>query len=128
MPGKKGFVLVELMIAVSILAVGIVFVLRSFLNSSAALNTISNKLAAIVILDNKMADIELSARKDLGCQAKETQEEISLNNRKAILRSVIKELGTEEEKSAFNQVSLTLFWKEENKSKDETLVTYLPAK
>ncbi|MCX5712248.1 MAG: type II secretion system protein [Candidatus Omnitrophica bacterium] len=125
---KKGFVLVELMVAVSILAIGIVFVLRSFLNSSSALNSITNKLGAIAILENKLADVELSAKNESGCKVTDTQEEMVFNNRKAIFKTLIKECGTKEKKSPFNQVTLSLSWQEENKSKDETLATYLPAK
>ena len=48
---RRGFTLVELMVTVSILAVGIVMVLRSFLSISSTLDSGSNRIIAMQLLE-----------------------------------------------------------------------------
>ncbi|MFA6350112.1 MAG: type II secretion system protein [Candidatus Omnitrophota bacterium] len=125
---KKGFLLIELMVAVSVLAIGIVFILRSFLNSSSALATLSNKIAAITMLENTISDIEINSKEKNGTKKTEKQEELDFGVRKAVLATQIKELNIDELATGLNEVKLSLSWYEDSRPKDEKLVTYLPKK
>ena len=118
MQKKSSFTLVELMVAVSIFSIGIVMVLRSFLNSQDLLEAAQNKLAAIRMLDTKMSDLEekmkeevlpkdapapkdTSLTKETAAQAEppeETEEAVMLGNRKAALKTRITFPDKSEEK------------------------------
>jgi len=128
--------LVELMVTVSILAVGIVMVLRSFLSVSAALDSGSNRIAAMQLLETKMNELEFKAKEEGGVLLETKQEEVVIGNRDAILKLEIVHLSTPEfgieeqggNKEKINEVKLTLLWKEANIDKDSILVTYLKNK
>jgi len=122
---KKGFTLVELMIAVSILCIGIVLVLRSFLNTASALNSLHNRIMAIQYLETKINALEQKALQDGGVQTGDTQEESVLGSHNALFRSEIYPLSIEEFKDEVNEIRMSLFWREANKEKNEVLVTYL---
>jgi len=121
-----GFSLVELMIAVSILSVGIVAVLTSFLNSASLLDSLHNRLAAINFLEGKISDLRQKAIEEDGIEPDSSQEEIALGNRRAEFRLEIQPLDVEELKDYINEAKFSLSWQEGNKNKDESLVTYLP--
>ncbi len=126
---KKGFTLVELMIAVSILCIGIVLVLRSFLNTASALNSLHNRIIAIQYLETKINALEQKALQDGGVQAGDTQEElVMLGSRNAVFKSEIHSLDVEELKEDVNEIKMSLSWQEANKEKNEVLVTYMENK
>jgi len=134
---KKSFTLVELMIAVSILSIGIVVVLRSFLTTQEVLETAVNRLSAIRFLEEKMGELEEMAAENKEIIAEDSpretkEEEVALGSRQAIFRTEIAplEIAAEEEtkKSPIDEVTLTLSWKEGNKDKDEVLVAYVERK
>lgn len=140
------------MIAVSILSVGMVAVLRSFLNSQSLLDAVQKKAAAIRILDARMDEIEESRKKEAALlkeegaveekQAEEavTEEEIVFGNRMATLKTQISPLGQdmqangEETDSSFQavdeveEIKLTISWQEGGKNKDEVLAAYFEKK
>jgi prepilin-type N-terminal cleavage/methylation domain-containing protein len=121
---KAGFTLVELMIAVSILTIGVVMVLRSFLNSAGVLDSLSNRLDAIAIIEDKIDELQEKVLEESGLEASSATEDLTVGNRNAILHS---DVGTSSVEG-INEVRLSLSWQEGNKSKDETLVVYLPSK
>jgi prepilin-type N-terminal cleavage/methylation domain-containing protein len=125
---RKGFTLVELMIAVSILCIGIVLVLRSFLNTASALESLHNQITAIQYLETKINALEQKAFQEEGVQPGDTQEELALGSRNALFRSEIHSLDIEELREDVNEIKMSLSWQEENKEKNELLVTYLPNK
>jgi len=141
---NKGFTLVEMMIAVSILAIGIVLVLRSLLNTLSVLDTVQNRVSAICFLEGKMNALEQTAIEEKGVEAGEGEpEKAQIGNRKAVFKVDIKEVesgseGTDakEEKekqklmkiALIDEVKMNVSWEEGEVSKDETLVTYMPEK
>ena len=153
MKKKSGFTLIELMIAVSILTIGIVAVLRSFLSSQNFLDVAQNKVLAIRILDEKMDQIEESRRVEAAlpkeedaeqegqatAQTEET-EEIIIGNRKALLKQETSFLEQDVQEnneetgqalqavSRIEEVKLTISWREGEKQKDEVLAAYFEKK
>jgi type II secretion system protein I len=125
----KGFTLVELMVAVSILAIGITLNLRSFVNNAAALDMIKDRFAAMGIIENKMCDFKQKALAEVGIKPQqEEKEEVFVRQRKATLNSEIKPLDEEQLKDYVNEAVIRVSWQDENKDKYEELVVYLPNK
>lgn len=140
------------------MSIGIVAVLRSFLNSQDLLEAVQNKLAAIRILDARMNDLEEKMKeetppkgavlpKETAAQAEQpegaSEEEIMLTNRKAVLKTEIRFLDKSDEKNGekasevsqtanpvyyTEEIKLTLSWKEGAKNKDEILAGYFEKK
>jgi prepilin-type N-terminal cleavage/methylation domain-containing protein len=123
---RSGFSLVELMIAVSILSIGIVAVLTSFLNSASLLDSLRNRIMSVNFLEAKISDLRQKAIEEEGVESDSYQEEVMLGNRAATFKMVIQPLDVEELKDCINKVNLSLSWQEGNRNKDESLVTYLP--
>lgn len=121
---KKAFTLIELMIAVSILTIGVVMVLKSFLNSASVLDSLKNRLTAIAIIEKKACDLQEKVKEDSGIDEGRSAEDVAVGNRTAVLETEI----SSSEIEAIKQARVKLSWQEENKQKDETLVVYLPAK
>jgi hypothetical protein len=114
------------MIAITILSVGIILVIRSFLGSSTALDVSYNRTQAVKFLDNKLADLENKAFLEKGSvKVSSSKEETSIGMRKAVFSSEIYNLDTDSEKKYLNEVNYSLAWKEGNIEKNEIIATYL---
>ena len=134
----KGFTLIELMVAVSILSLGIVLVVRSFLSITTALDSSRNRIQALQLLETKMTELETKVREGEGALPESKQEEAKINNRDAVLKLEIvplevegfqpKEEELEEAQEVLNEVVLSVFWQEANRDKDAILSTYLITK
>ena len=70
-----GFTLVEMLLAMSILTIGLVFVLRSLLSSSAALDEVNVRIEALQYLENRLVEAEMKNRKTFEVST-ETQETV----------------------------------------------------
>jgi Tfp pilus assembly protein PilE len=134
---RNSFTFIELMIAASILAVGLVFILRSFLSVVGAIETSSNKIKAVDILESRMSEIEQIVGENKYIEPRQDQVEIELEGRPADLSVLVEQLVFEEEitlqeeieekvvlEEVINKVALTLTWKEDNRERDQTLATY----
>lgn len=124
----RGLSLVELMVAASVLSVGIVMVLRSFLGEASALDYVKNRITAMQALGNKMSELEQKSKGEGGVEPADTQEEFSLNNRNASYRLEVVPLGSEEFKEDINEARMSISWQEKNNEKNEALVAYFPNK
>lgn len=122
---KKGLSLVELMVAVSILCVGIVLVIRSFLTAMAALEHSQNKISAIHFLEKKMAELEQKAIEEGGIESGSERDRTQINSRPAEWNFQIAPITIDEATDEVNEVMLTVSWKEGNINKDAVLATYL---
>ncbi len=120
-----GFTLVEMMVAVCVLAIGITLVSRSFINTVSVMDTMQNRIAAAYFLGARMNGIEEAALNKDGLKIGDLSEETTINGRGAVFTSEITPLE-EEGFEDINQVKLTLSWKEGAVGKDAVLVTYLP--
>ncbi len=116
---KKGFTLVELIMAVSILSVGIVLVLRSFLSIVTALDSSQNLIKALQFLEAKMSEVRLVK----GDTLQKTQGEINIGSRKASWNLELSPLESEDSEESLEEIKLKVFWLEGNKHRDALLVT-----
>lgn len=134
---RAGFTLVELMVSISILSIGIVMVLRSFIAMSSALDVGANRLEAARILETKMDGIEEKLILEKDYEIAGSEEEVTLRNRPArykleaadiLLEEEAKE-GKEDAKSVILvEAKMFLAWKEGQINKDATLATYFQKK
>lgn len=119
------------MIAVTILAVGIVLVLRSLLNAVSTLDYIQNRMTAITFLENKMNILEQTAVEEKGVKIGSAEEEALVGNRKAVFTSQIEIVEMEklkEDQQKMDKATLKVLWQEGGNNRDAALVTYLPEK
>lgn len=123
----RAFTLVEMMVALCVLAIGITLISRSFISAVSVMDTMRNRISAVYFLNSKMNGLEEEALEKKGIKEGESREETILGGRNAVFRSEIAALE-EEDFEDINQVKLTLSWQEGGIAKDETLVTYLPGK
>ena len=63
---QVGFTMVELMVSASILAIGMVLVARGLLTASSTLQTVENRIAAYMFLDEKLMELQQRALEDGG--------------------------------------------------------------
>ena len=81
---EKGFSLVELVVAASILVVGLIVVLRSFLSVSSAVDSAQNRIRACAYLDRQMTGLEFSYRTQEFPEDNSIEAQVLLGKRKAI--------------------------------------------
>jgi len=125
---KKGFTLIELMVAVCILSIGLVIVMRSLLTVAGALDTGRNKIKAVQFMDEKLSRIRQNALEETGINYGTEQGETNLGNHRATWNLKIIPIEDEELKGYLNKVILTVSWREANIPKNAVLVTYLENK
>jgi len=130
---NKALTLVELMVAVSILSIGIVSVLHSFMRIASALNTSSTYVTAYTLLEEKMNVLRVNTYADQAADVLPYQEDVVLGVRTAQLKVDVRRIELEasqeteiEELQALNEVIYSLTWKELNKEKSVFLGTYFP--
>ena len=121
----KSFTLVELMVAVSILSIGLVFVLRSYLTMSGALNTCALRISAIQFLETRMEELEEKAILEKGIKTGTDKEDVMLDAHEAVYSRDAALVGAGDAKEDLDEAILKLAWKEANKDKDEVLAGYI---
>jgi prepilin-type N-terminal cleavage/methylation domain-containing protein len=147
-----GFTLVELMVAVSILSIGIVMVARSFLMATSVLDSSRNSLEAIKFLEEQVAWLIQLEHEEGGVEEGGSTEQVFLGGRPAewSLEMVLAEppiesevtdvvaedptggVDEEEETRVFTEdlieATLRLSWREGHRDTSESWVTYLDLK
>jgi type II secretory pathway pseudopilin PulG len=123
-----GFMLAELIIAVSILSVGLVLVLRSFLNANNVLDLSRNRILSMQFLEAKMADLEIKAKEELGLQPGKSNGEEMLGNRKANWYLEVLSIDIDDLAQELNEVRYIVSWQEGGTSKEASLSTYVKSK
>jgi len=124
----RGFSLVELMVAVSILSIGIVMVIRSFLGSAKVINISQNRIAAANFLEKKMAELEEKAFIERGLVPLVSQENVKLNYLDASYSSEIAVIDVEKMAQYLSEAKLSLGWKEGAIGQNAVLGTYFKNK
>ena len=111
--GKAGLTLIELMIAVSVLSVGIVVILQARLGVLSALDTAANKMKAWQFFENKMNVLEQAVTESGGIENQAQQEDVMIGSRRAkwtmAMSSVeMTENEEEEDQACLLEVSMNL--------------------
>lgn len=137
---KKGMTLLELMVAVSVLSVGIVVILHARLGVIVALDTAANKMRAWQILENKMSVLEQAVLEEGGIIMQSQQEDMMVGVRRAkwtLEMASVDMDGDGEEYEAWQweenqprllEVTMKISWNEKKKNKNVVLAAYLPEK
>jgi type II secretion system protein I len=120
-----GFTLVELMVAVSVFAVGSVFVLRSFLSSASALDMLNNRVKALQIAQYQMDALEEQAFKGELAVSPKTQEQVVLNNRSAVRETEIQDFSENGWQQKLLLVDVRVMWEEARREKDVKVACYI---
>jgi hypothetical protein len=117
-----------MMVAVSILGIGVVLISRSFLTSVSVLESLQNRVAAAYFLCSRMGELEEKSLQSDGLKTEEAQEEVEFGSRKADFKKEITAIDVDVMADNLNRVKLGLYWTESGRAKDEALVTYMPNK
>jgi len=130
-----GLTLVELMVASSILAIGLVMVGRGLLAASATLDSVEDRLEAIRFLDAKLAQLRQEAESQGGVEAETRSGAIALRHRQAAWTLDIVPLEpetagpeTQEPPIRLASAHFRLSWQEGRRTQDAVLATYLDYK
>ncbi|MCX5696835.1 MAG: prepilin-type N-terminal cleavage/methylation domain-containing protein [Candidatus Omnitrophica bacterium] len=123
-----GFTLVELMIAVSILSIGLVLILRSFLNANNVLDLSRNRILSMKFLEAKMADLEVKDKEGEDLQPEMEKGEEMLGNRKASWRLEVSPVDIDDPAQELNEARYIVSWQEGGVSKEASLSTYVKKK
>lgn len=124
----RGFTLVELLVASSILAIGIVAVIRSFLGAVSALDSLNNRFAALQYLESRVIVCELAQRDGVAESLEDGEIPIDLRGRKAVFKTEVRAWEDASSSDGFNKLAMSVIWQESGIIKDETIVLLLPAK
>jgi prepilin-type N-terminal cleavage/methylation domain-containing protein len=134
---NAGFTLVELIVAASLLAIGMVLVTRSFFTAQDALRATQDKFIAMQLLESKAGELELKVYKAKGYLPQDTQQELDFGVKKAVYAlktlNLKKDKAKEEsdkkkKKDSFSEVELRVSWDDHGKSKHESLIIYFENK
>lgn len=126
-----GFTLVELLVAVSILASGIALVVRSFSLIASVLDNCDNRVAAVRFMAAKIAETELLEKEEGGVGEAEERDTLQLGGREAVCISRAAAADEQPEDDAdisLLEDTITVSWKEGNKKKDAVLAAYFKQK
>jgi prepilin-type N-terminal cleavage/methylation domain-containing protein len=131
----RGLTLVEVMVATSILSIGMVLIVRALLTASVALDSVENRMEAFQFLETQMADLRQQAEQDGGLQPGNRTGTTDLNHRLAtwVLEIVPVEwevpsaqASTSPEKPpvTLTEARFRLSWQEGRRTQDAVFVTY----
>ncbi len=118
--------MIELMVAVSVLSIGVILIARSFLSASSALSSCESRIVALSFLEGKMAEVEEKA--EIGEEnLTGPNESVLINGRKADFSSGSQgiRVGSGADGLFINKVMLNVGWREANRPYDEDLGTYV---
>ncbi len=120
---KKGYLLLETVASIAVIAIGLAIILRSFASSLRASKISEEYLVASSILKDKMWELEEKAKREGGLIESETTEQIPNTN--YTLESKIKRLN---DSDPLNEVKATISWQSGNRNEKIEIVTYLKYK
>lgn len=120
---KKGYLLLEAIASIAVIAIGLAIILRSFASSLRASKISEEYLVASSILKDKMWELEEKAKREGGLIESETTEQIPNTN--YTLENKIKRLN---DSDPLNEVKATISWQSGNRNEKIEIVTYLKYK
>jgi len=121
-----GFTLIELMTAVSILSIGIVLILRSYLSVVSALDSSQSRIDANVFLESKMNALSEELLRSQKMEKNSDSDTVVINGKDAQWSMDISDLEEDpESKTDLSDIKLKVSWEEGNREKGATLETYV---
>jgi len=125
---RRALTLIELVITVSILSLGIIMILRSFLSANSVLAFSNNRIAASQFLESKLAEIEEKAKLSVPLEKEPSSGEVLLNGRINARWEV--ETGPVEEEEFKKDIyclKAKLVWLESGRERDLSAAFYFKA-
>lgn len=120
------------MVAVSILSIGIVFILRSFINMVSALDISAAQIEVIQLLDSQACVLEeqLKQEKEFVFEGEEKVVKIGVREARQKIEVTLLELERaeeeqEQEELTIHELTMTVAWKQGYKDKKMILSTYI---
>ncbi len=123
-----GFTLVEMLVAASILAIGVVSIAHSFLGAVSALESLNNRLSALQFLETRINTALLSIDPQKAPDLAVAGQTVDLRARTAVFRAEVLPVAIGAKEHALERVTMALSWQEGSVTKDETLVFFVPGK
>lgn len=114
--GRKGFLLLEVLVSVAVIAVGLVYVVKSFSSSSRAIETATNFLNSISFVEEKLWEYEALPAVDKGREHGTFE-----RDKKYSWKSDIKG----EKDIPINKIDLAVEWEGRSRKQTITVSTYL---
>ena len=143
---RRALTMIELMVAVSILAVGLVFILRSLSSQILVLNHMQNTYFAAKIVSKKLDDLEEELIRNQKLGEKTVSEDVKFGGRvfslnieitsqtidmgefpQILSEDRVVSVDYPEIEDVFNKVRVRASWKERNAPQELTFTTYLEA-
>lgn len=116
MQGRKGFLLLEVLVSVVIITVGLVYIIRSFSTSTRAIAASRDYIKAVSLLEEKLWGLEQVR------QVEEGQDKDYFDDE----HNFTWELNSEpEEEMPVNKTKLVVSWKRREKKQGVAVTTYL---
>jgi prepilin-type N-terminal cleavage/methylation domain-containing protein len=123
---RRGLSLVELMIAASVLAIGLVGIGRCFLSITYATSTALSYIEALQYLQEKINIItEEAVYYGEGISPGQSYAEVEIGSRAA---NVTITADLIEDSESIMEVAIEVYWHEGGRKKNKTISTYLPAR
>ena len=143
---KSGFTLVELIIAASILAIGLVIIMRSFFTAENAITATQENFLAMKLLQNKASELEFNVYREKGYLPQDTTKYLDLGVKKGIYTLKTLNLKKDQEKKndkvnnsgvveknqskkdPVSEVKLSLSWQDHGNNNNESFIIYFENK
>lgn len=124
---NKGFTLVEIMVAITILAIGIIGVLRSYTVAINALEASQYSIEAACLLKEKMADVEKEVieKKDFSQGTYQGEFKGNYGGFKWESQVQVLDFDNEEMKNCLNEIKMTVYNNRIKPPRRFSLVTYI---
>lgn len=122
-PNNKGYLLLEAVVSIAVIAIGLAIILRSFTSSLRASKISQEYLVASSILEDKMWALEEEARREAGLEEFETTELVP--NTKYTLETSVKRIS---ESDSLNEVKAAILWQSGNRNEKIEIATFLKYK
>lgn len=114
--GKKGFLLLEVLVSVAVITVGLIYIIRSFSISTRAIATSRDYIKAVSLLEEKLWEFEETRQIESGEDRDYFRDD----------RRFTWQLSAEtEEEIPINKTQLKVFWEEKNRKQRLSVTTYL---
>ncbi|KPK41767.1 MAG: hypothetical protein AMJ78_04560 [Omnitrophica WOR_2 bacterium SM23_29] len=122
-PSNKGYLLLEAVVSIAVIAIGLAIILRSFTSSLRASKISQEYLVASSILEDKMWALEEKARREVGLEEFETTEQVPGTT--YTLETSVKRIS---ESDPLNEVKAAILWQNGSRNEKIEIATYLKYK